>query len=239
LGGRERKRNLEMTRSEEALQRRAKKRNLSVEDMKEIEASSFNKKKKTETTTTTISIPPKQKQPSVTKEIIKKSTPVAVSGGSQQKSGDRWVCGACNNSNLCRISTTHCNRCQRLRSEVVTQEKKTLVSVESVVVPSNEKNSSEKKSQETVTISKSTKPKKKKEKKKKTESAWTCPPATQEKIEENMKLRTLYENPETRDQLSPEELERARVLVERSERKKNKKATKVIKNSDNSTVGST
>jgi hypothetical protein len=229
-----------MTRSEEALARRAKKRNLSVDDMKEIEASSFNKKKKIEPIlqpksipTKTIPTPSKQKQqqPPAMKEILKKVSPApsVSSGGLQPKSGsDRWICSACNNSNLARISTTHCNRCQRERSEVV-QEKKTPVSVESTkTIPFNENSS------ETAKVSKSAKQKKKKDaKKKKTESAWTCPPATQEKIDENMKLRTLYEDPETRHQLSPEELERARVLVERSERKKNKKAIKAVKDSEN------
>ena len=227
-----------MTRSEKALQRRAEKRNLSVEDMKEIEASSFNKKKRIEVNSLqqnnqTIAIPSttvikRKEQSLVSKESNKKGMPIAISGEIQQKSGDRWICNACNNSNLCRISTTHCNRCQRLRSEVIQQEKKSLESEVRVLTSSEKKNSLEKNSQEIVPISKSVKPKKKREKKKKTESIWACPPATQERIEENMKLRTLYESPETRDQLSPEERERARVLVERSERKKNKKATKGV-----------
>lgn len=228
-----------MTRSEKALQRRAEKRNLSVDDMKEIEASSFHKKKRIEVNklqnNQTITIPStairKKEQSFVPKESNKKNMPIAISGEIQQpqkSGGDRWVCNACNNSNLCRISTTHCNRCQRLRSEVIQQEKKPQESEVTVMTSDEKKNSLEKKSQEIVQISKSVKPKKKREKKKKTESVWACPPATQERIEENMKLRTLYENPETRDQLSPEERERARVLVERSERKKNKKATKVV-----------
>lgn len=190
-----------MTRSEEALARRAKKRNLSLDEMKEKEASNFQKKQKFE-----------EERPTIIQNISAPSTSVPQASG-------RWLCSACNNSNLCKISTIHCNRCQRLRSEVDAQR-----SQGSQVESGSTKRMN---SQDEIGNGMKKKELKKQKdfgKKKKTPSSWLCPPVTQDKIEENMKLRRLYENPETRNQLSPEDSERARILVERSERKKKKKA---------------
>jgi hypothetical protein len=207
-----------MTRSEEALQRRAKKRNLSVENMKQVEASSWNKKPKIESTIQP-SIPTPQPPSSA---AIRKPVIVALN----VTTSDRWICNACNNNNLSRISATQCNRCQRLRSESVPNSQES-------VAPQTRSESSSQSVRETE-IKKTTRTdktpvkeqiarKKIDPKKDKLPAVWSCPPATQSLIDENMKLRKLYEDSETRSQLSPEELERARILVERSERKKQKK----------------
>lgn len=193
-----------MTRSQEALERRAKKRNLTIENMKEIEASSWNKKQKLEM---------------INEVINTKSLKTTTDQTVKSNISDRWICTACNNSNLCRISTIHCNRCQRLRADVDPHVNNTNQMEEKTTEKIKPKHLGGKKS--------SDKKSKKDKKNKNLQSSWTCSPATQEQIDENMRLRKLYENLESRVQLSSEELERARILVERSERKKMKKLARI------------
>ncbi len=229
-----------MTRSAEALKRRAEKRNLSLKDMKDIEANKLKKmkrererdtdkeekEKKENKTKQTTNPSPKKKQrvekthsppPTIsTTQIPVKSiqlTPVTES----KSSGERWICSACNNSNLTRYSQTVCNRCQRLRSEVEKQIENTTTYEEKQEIESSP-----------AAVVSANKPKSQKKRRRSNSKEipapiWTCGIASQEKLDENMRLRNLYNNLETRDQLTPEELERAKILVDRSERKKQKK----------------
>jgi hypothetical protein len=197
-----------MTRSEEALQRRAKKRNLSVEDMKQVEASSFLKKNKVESKIETL-------------KPVTSSPATPTRAATTTITTDRWVCTACNNNNLSRISTTQCNRCQRLRSEVPAPPR--VPNENSIIDESVNKLKPKEISEKPPVKEQPIKKKKKDPKPEKLPPVWDCPPATQALIDENMKLRKLYEDEETRTQLSPEDLERARILVQRSERKKQKK----------------
>lgn len=204
-----------MTRSQEALERRAQKRNLSLDEMKDIDSSSIQKKYKMNT--------PRNEDRIENSDIKKKKDHKEISNKSMNN--DRWVCSVCHNSNLCKISTLHCNRCQRLRSEVdphANQIEKVVEESQSTKVQKSTKVQTR-----TSTTQKPQEKRKNKMKNKNEQSVWLCPPPTQEKIEENMRLRKLYEDPDSRSQLSSEELERARILVERSERKKQKKLARV------------
>lgn len=232
-----------MTRSAEALKRRAEKRNISLEDMKQVESERIFKKSKGESEkekvigekqkgkTTKTPPPSKKHRPEKTPSSLPSSAPVSVAPPpsvpkeSQKPPTERWICSACNNSNLIRFSQTVCNRCQRLRSEV---EKKVEESpqnqVETPMVPVTVENEKVNQvSEDKETPKKLKKNKHSKPREDKPAPVWTCGVASQEKIDENMRLRNLYNNLETRSQLTEEELERAKILVERSERKKQKK----------------
>ena len=104
-----------------------------------------------------------------------------------------WTCVKCKNKNLISLTLSACNRCQRPRADVDTARTTGKKNSQPPSVDDKEQNS------------------------------WVTAVADKDLIKRNMQLREDYMNPETCKTLSEEDKQRAEVLIQRSQRKVEKK----------------
>jgi hypothetical protein len=198
-----------MTRSADALRRRAEKRQLSVDEMKALEMSRVIKKPRTKNSENTVDDIPKK----------------------QKISAENWKCSKCNNNNF--ATSILCNRCQRPKDEVVAVDQPgagnaltppTSVATQSVLKTEHKVERTSHVPQ-MVTKKKSAKsPKSPIDGETVKKSKWLgVEQATEIDILQGQLLRDAYNDETKRSFLTAEELERAQVLIARSQRKKEKK----------------
>lgn len=196
-----------MTRSKEALVRRAAKRGLPVPALvRQSESTDMpqaTKKIKTEHKTV---------------DIHKNKTAATIDN-------KLWFCSKCKNRNLSALSAIRCNRCQRDRSEVEEYANTADIAapIVSPTVLSSKEQSDQGIAQVPIHLAKKIKPISEKTSEKIENRAWAISAPSAADLEKNQYLREAYVDLEKRSALSVEDLERAQLLVARSERKKEKK----------------
>lgn len=169
-----------MARSAESLQRRALKRNRSVEEQKTIDSK-------------------KAKQ-------VKNQKLVAIAPGA-------WKCPACATQNFASRYICHAKNCQEPKPESSSSKQK----------PPSTKVETPKASTKRSPVSSDASASKRQKLEEAVEKVieWSTPQASASQIEYNKKLRERYINKNS--SLTESELERARILVSRDERKRQKK----------------
>ena len=187
-----------MTRSKEALIRRAEKRGLPVPEFIRSGTTANGRSR---------NMRPEKKL----------KTEISTEQSISQQSPSKWVCSKCNNKNLVSLALNQCNRCQRPRAEV--DESYASATSKRKVDESNTASTASKKKQEEVEKKRNIPAAKDRAKK----LGWDIIPATQEEIRRNQALREAFCDEELRKNLSESELARAEVLIARSKRKKIKK----------------
>lgn len=198
-----------MTRSREALARRAEKRGLPIPAMVRAESGSAGKDGSGPPGKKAKTVPSEDKTPS--KPVTKVIAPIPVVAAVDNRF---WMCLKCKNRNLTALSPKCCNRCQRDRSEV-----ETAVSVAEEVVQCDQKRI------DPPVLPKTEKAVKKNPKtlEKKEGRAWAVGAPSSEDLQRNRELREAYLDAEKRKDLSVEDLARAELLLARSARKKERK----------------
>jgi hypothetical protein len=126
--------------------------------------------------------------------------------------GERWICDVCNNSNLTKRSKDLCNRCQRPRPILIPQCPPVKTSEKTRVQPNstNIKLSSRSPALQRQSLTQNT-------------SQWKIEKPSEDQLLRNQNLRERYLDEELRKDLSETDIQRAKILIERSERKKLKK----------------